>query len=195
MGEAIWSIISKLAEVFDKNYDTKKAIKIIFILVISGVIVITAYSYFSMDYRIATRIENLDKLSQIDIELIKSNPELHKEYKSILNDIGNRYFWENINLSKINIIGSGKANGMLKFVTGGSIWFLILLFTPFIYKSLKEFLIAFFLFIVMGCIFGYISYVMPTFIVPMVNYIGSPVLQLTIFIWLMYKGDKKKKKK
>lgn len=188
--DSIFKIIAKVAEIFDKSYDPKKARKIISLLVISLLFGGIVYSYVTYDSRIMRRIDNLEKLSKIDVESIKSNDLLYSEYKAILNDINHRYFWDKIDFSKIidNSIDI-KSN---KFISGASIWIFLMLLSPLIYKSLKEAFSGIIVFLLIGLIMGAIGIIIPTFIYPMINYIGYPAFQLAVFIFLLFKYNKKK---
>lgn len=62
------------------------------------------------------------------------------------------------------------------------------------FKKRSDKLIAFILLLIISGIIGWIFSIIPVIIVPMVNYIGVPILQIVVVIIIAVKSNKKKKK-
>ncbi|EIE03477.1 hypothetical protein [Leptospira licerasiae] len=156
----------------------------LFLLLIVGLFIfesISGYFYFN---RVENRVNSLKELASIDINRLKADPELDKLYKQTVIEL-KIYQIRSISSIPFEIQSSlfGDQNlwtQILKFITGGFLWFLILL-VPLFNEEEKNRIGGV---IVMGCIgiiFGFIGILIPS-ISPWVNYIGYPFAQLTIIL-------------
>lgn len=188
MDEVIKYILPKIT--------TKKVIFTIFTLII---IIVVLFPYIDTNFfyskRIQNRIEALEKISNIDATKIDNNPQLKKEYENILNEIeksNDKYattLWNE----------SSNTNKTEKLISGGLLFWIIAPFVLFsksnqekkkfvriIYNLLAVILVAAF-----GFLAGFVFSLIPTIINPWINYIGAPVVLLTLIGLLVYKVDKK----
>lgn len=175
-------LIPKLVEFLEKL-----TFKKIVIIVIIGSIIAFCFPlidyYFYFNIRTSSRIEVLDKLSKLNLEAIKENVILLDEYNSILEEIQEHNRGLSIDITSIINTQASKNTNLYKFLTGGFWAWLIVILSPFIYKKqIKDIIIAILVFGLSGALLGWISTIIPTFTRPIYNYVGFPILQLTIGI-------------
>ena len=90
---------------------------------------------------------------------------------------------------------TNKTLNLYKFLTGRFWGWLIIALSPLIYKKkIKDMFIAVLIFTLLGTFLGWVSMQIPTFINPLYNYIGFPVLQLAIGIVIGIMVSQKKRK-
>ena len=182
----------------------KKLLKfiVICIVVISFVnMVLWGYNKLNFTKNINNRVETLERLSTLDIETIKTRPELKKEYDRIIEKINVEYtpikvsYYEN-NIIKKNIkINTTKNDQIIKFISGGFWMFLLSLFSIKIFNGKNQVIGGFVFLILMGGIFGWISTLIPTFIKISINYIGVPIIEFLIILIIYFIFDPKNKNK
>lgn len=205
MGDAMGKIIEELVELFKRNYKRPKlwlsVAIILFIVVLLIPYIDSNFFYFS---RMEKRISVLDKVMSLDQDKINSNQAYIDEYQRILqemeqqsersiNSLMNKFIFQ---MNYITSMGNGEGNRAIKFFTGAFWSLLITVCIPFMntFKKRSDKLIAFILLLIMSGIIGWIFSIIPVIIVPMVNYIGVPILQIVVVIIIAVKSNKKKKK-
>jgi ABC-type sugar transport system permease subunit len=172
---------------------TLKRLVLIAILLILFIIVYpvidTNFLYFN---RIDNRIDVLTSLQNLDTEFVHSNKVIEEEFTNILSMISNQD--ESLFLDNGNIISRSTSDTMkvLKFISG-SIWiWLMILFSPFIFKEFKKTLQGILVLIICVLLLGGLGLLIPSFNLQLINYIGFPLLQLIILIGFVYKYSEKK---
>lgn len=190
-------LFAKIIEFFEKI--TIKKILVVFII---GSIITLCFPlidyYFYFNYRTTSRIEVLDKVTKLELDVIKENAILQEEYNSILSEIQEHGNGPTFDVSGVITTQSNKSSSLYKFLTGGFWCWLVIILTPFIYKKkLKDMIIAIIIFGLIGTILGWVSTRIPTFINPIYNYVGFPTAQIVIVIiiavWVNSKSKKNKK--
>jgi len=124
------------------------------------------------------RINIINELSQIDKTKLTQDSVLEKEYLLILKDI------ENQAEKSINTIINNSGSQLYKFISGGSLAWLIALFFPFMktFKSKGSKFAGFFLCLAIGGLLGLIAMLIPTIISPWVNYIGFNIMLIILLV-------------
>ena len=141
--------------------------------------------------RVNNRIDILTKMAEADLSKIEENPVLSKEYENLLTEIEKQ---TDGSIGSIFMKDKEPHVQLLKFVTGGSLIWIIAIGVLFSKKnSTGNRLISSVVFGIIGCIAGAISMVLPTVITPMVNYIGFPFLLAIIIVLLAAESMKQKK--
>lgn len=185
-------MLEKLFDLVKSNFKNPK-LYIFLLIILLTVLVLFPYidaNFFYYD-RINDRIDILTKVSEINIEEIQGNEILHKEYNCILEEIEKQ---SSGSVGSVFIKESNDTVNLIKFITGGSLMWLIALLCLFI-KGIKNWghrIFGVVLFAVIGCILGLAAKAIPTIANPMVNYIGFPVL-IIIVVALLATGGKSKK--
>lgn len=144
--------------------------------------------------RIKSRIDILQKITELDMDKINQDKNLTKEYESIvkeINDSDNNYINKVLNNNKNDhTIG--------KFISGGILWWLLGIIVLFFYnvfnkednkkgKNWGTRIAGFILCAIIGGLIGLICSIIPTIFNIWVNYIIIPVLVLVLMILLLYK--------
>lgn len=202
MGNVLGKIVDSILEVIKKNYKRPKlwiAIGIIFFLFVLLIPYIDSNVFYYS--RMEKRIAILEKVMALDKETIGSNQAYAEEYQSILNEIQQqREYSINSLMNKfINFINtfvgnkSEEGNKVVKFFTGAFLGIIVIVCIPFMntFGKRSEKVLAFIMLLIITLVLGWISSIIPTFINPMVNYIGVPLLQIVILIAILVKSNKK----
>lgn len=202
MGNAIGKIVDSLLEVVKKNYKRPKlwiVVGIIFFLFVLLIPYIDSNIFYYS--RMEKRIAILEQVMALDKETIDSNQAYADEYQSILNEIQQqREYSINSLMNRFinflnNFIGnrSGEGNKVVKFFTGALLGIIVIICIPFMntFAKRSDKVLAFIMLLIITLVFGWISSIIPTFIHPMVNYIGIPLLQIVILIAILVKSNKK----
>lgn len=186
-------IVEFIIEEVKKNLKNPKFYVCIILLLL---IVLFIFPYIDANFfyynRIEKRINILQKISKIDKKKISKNIILKKEYNSILSEISNqnqKTFNNIISFNKHETFNSK----LLKFISGSFLFVIIAIWIPFMntFKDNISKLAAFILLLILGAIAGYIGTRLPTFQNTYINYIGFPILQLTIVIIISTTNNKK----
>lgn len=191
-------IINKIIEIA-----TGKNAKV-FWAIILGVFVIflLLYPYIDANYlvynRISQRVEILDKITKLDVEVINSNSLLKQEYDSILKEIEASQDKSIINITSVN---DSKKDENIKFISGGFLFWSVSLFVLFAknkqamprMKKIMNNILSTVLCIGIGFLLAYIGKALPTFINVWVNMVVFPILQLVIIGLLVYGTSNKSK--
>ena len=202
MGNAIGKIVDSLLEVVKKNYKRPKlwiVVGIIFFLFVLLIPYIDSNIFYYS--RMEKRIAILEQVMALDKETIDSNQAYADEYQSILNEIQQqREYSINSLMNRFinflnNFIGnrSGEGNKVVKFFTGALLGIIVIICIPFMntFAKRSDKVLAFIMLLIITLVFGWISSIIPTFIHPMVNYIGIPLLQIVILIAILVKSNTK----
>lgn len=182
-------------KIFDLIKDNLKNPKLYISLLVVLLVTLVLLPYIDANFfyydRVDNRIDILSKVVDIDVEKIKDNEILHKEYTSILSEIEKQ---SSGSVGSIIVKESNKTVNTIKFITGGVILWLIAIMCIFIknFGSLGARVLGFVVFVVLGCLLGFAAKAIPTILNPWVNYIGVPLL-ITIVVALLCTGGKKNK--
>ncbi|RHX83555.1 hypothetical protein [Leptospira stimsonii] len=156
----------------------------LFLMCVAGLFIfesVSGYFYFN---RVENRVNNIKVLSSIDSNRINSDPELNKLYQQTITEL-QTYQIRSISSIPFEIQSSIFSDqdlwsNILKFITGASLWIIILMIALF--SEDQENRIAMVTFIAfIGALFGYIG-IQITSISPWVNYIGYPFGQLLVIL-------------
>lgn len=187
-------LLAKIIEFIEKI-----TLKRVLIIIALGSIIILCFPlidyYFYFNIRTISRIDVLDKISSLNLEVIKDNPILMSEYNHVLLEIQEHSKGFSFDVRGVINIQTNQSLDLYKFLSGGLWGWLIVALSPLIYKKkIKDMLIAIIIFALAGSFLGWVSMQMPTFINPIYNYIGFPVLQLIIGIIIGILVSQKKKR-
>lgn len=182
---------------FEKLFDEVKRnlrnpkLYIFILLLLVALLLLFPYIDANIFYynRVNSRIDILEQITQLDIEKIQENEILEQEYHRILEEISKQ---SNGSLGRIFITETDTTVNMIKFVSGGFL-FWILAIACFFIKNLETLGRRFFGFILIGgigCLFGLIAKSIPTIVNPVINYVGFPLLLLIIIALLVTSGTK-----
>lgn len=190
-------IINKIIEIA-----TGKNAKIFWAIILSVFVVfLLLYPYIDANYlvynRINQRVDILDKITKLDIEVINSNALLKEEYDSILKEIESAQDKSIINITSIN---DSKEDEKIKFISGGFLFWFVSVFVLFAkskqpvsrMKKIVNNMLSTLLCIGIGCLLAYIGKALPTFINVWVNAVAFPIIQLAIVGLLVYGTSNKK---
>ena len=180
------------AKLWDNLRNPKLYVFIIAVFIVA--LVLLPYIDANVFYykRVNNRIDILKKLEAIDAEELKNDEVLLREYNSILSEVEKQ---SDGSLGSVFRKETDKSVILFKFLTGGSLCWLIAIFCLFI-KGFKNFgnrILGFLVFTIHGGITGLLAKAIPTISNPVVNYIGFPVLLIAIIALLATSGNKKKK--
>lgn len=141
--------------------------------------------------RVNCRIDILNQMTQLDMEKIQENEILEQEYYRILEEVSKQ---TEGSLGSVFIKETDEAVNMIKFISGGSLFWIVAIACFFI-KDIKNWgnrLFGFAFIGGLGWIFGFIAKSIPTIINPILNYLGFPLLLLIIVALLVTSGSKQK---
>lgn len=203
MSDALGKIIEELVDVFKRNYKKPKLWVTLIVMFIVFVLLIpyidSNFFYFS---RMEKRISILERVMELDQELIESNQVYTNEYNSILMEIeqqNERSINSLMNkmltgIESFTAIGKAESNKTLKFVTGAFWSLIITMCIPFMntFKKRSDKVLAFIILLLVSALLGGAASIIPTIISPMVNYIGVPLIQIVILVCCLIKSNNKK---
>lgn len=167
------------------NVSSKKILALLmalFILVIAFPIIDSNFLYFS---RLDKRVDILNRVSELDYDAISSNDTLKEEYENIINEI--KKFDDNNLINTNNIFNERTLREVKiwKVLSGGIIFIVLIPFALFSKKDsckIKSNKVALLLVMaIIGCLVGFI---LPTFRVHEINYIGVPIFEFTILYFI-----------
>ena len=166
------------------------------IIIICIIIFVVIFPYIDANFffysRIEKRLDNLQKLQEINGLAIDESPDLKAEYQSVLGEITQAREKTIIDNSQTSI--SKESDYWIKFISGGFIFALVGIIGLF--KGKKGEKLTLFLFIknnlfififceIIAVILGYIFTMIPTIGSIWVNAILSPIIQLIIVYLFM----------
>jgi len=148
--------------------------------------------------RIKNRIEILDKITKLDMNVINQDQYLTQEYNNIVKEINES---DNNYINKV-LKRSKKDHTIGKFISGGILWWFLGVMVLFFFntfnkeKSIKgknwgTRIAGFAVCLIIGGFMGLICSIIPTIINAWVNYIGIPILVLILMSLLFYKTTSK----
>lgn len=185
-------MFEKIFDLIKNNFKNPK-LYVFLLVILLTVLVLFPYIDANFFYynRVNDRIDILTKVSEIDVEQIRENEILYKEYTSILNEIEKQSVGS---VGSVFIKEADNTVNLIKFITGGALVWLVALFCLFIkgFKNWGYRILGFVVFVGLGCVFGLLAKAIPTIANPMINFVGFPVL-LIIVIALLATGGKNKK--
>lgn len=174
----------------------KRKLGVIVIIVFASILILFPFIDTNFFYanRIKSRIDILQKITELDMEKINQDKNLTKEYESIVKEI-NESDSDYIN----KILNNNKNDHTIgKFISGGILWWLLGIIVLFFYnafnkednkkgKNLGTRIAGFILCAIIGGLIGLICSIIPTIFNIWVNYIIIPILVLVLMILLLYK--------
>lgn len=189
-------LIETIVGIFQKNIK-RPTLWLVVIVIISISTMALPYidHYFYFYDRTIKRVELLEQITTLDVEKINKDERLAKEYNLIIEDIQKQ--------GESNLLGLGAGTLFIpttrsiqtwKFISGASLLWVLALCVPFMntFKKKSDKIAAFFMMLIFGGITGWVSYIIPTFYAPMINYLSIPVLLIAILVIALIKSNKKK---
>jgi hypothetical protein len=170
------------------------AIGVVLMLVFLGVLGferVTGQFYFS---RLERKITLLNELKQLKDAGITQDPELNKIYQDTVNELESFSVKQSVSITPGGIDFSNPVT-IGKAIGGASFWLLVFVLgiSADIRKNKKITwtTIGMGIFILLiALLFAWIGAIIPTIISPWVNYIGFPIFQISLLIYLSVKSAK-----
>jgi hypothetical protein len=188
--------MDKIMEYLLPKLTTKKVIVTSMIIM---VLLFIFFPYIDTNFFYPKRIENrinvLENITKLDIEKIEKSKELSSEYRSILKEIGKSDSNYAFNLFKPQSDNDKQG----KFISG-AILFWVLIPMVFFIKSNQDKkkgqqiiykILAAIITIIFSGVAGFIASSIPTIINKWVNYIGFPLILISLLVFLAYKSNNK----
>lgn len=149
---------------------------------------------FFYSKRIKNRIEILDKITKLDMDVISQDQYLTQEYNSIVKEINES---DSNYINKL-LKGSKKDHTIGKIISGGALWWFLGFMVLFFYnifnkdknvkgKNWGTRIAGFVVCLIFGGLTGLICSIIPTIFNIWVNYIVIPILVLILMFLLLYK--------
>ncbi|MBS5778906.1 MAG: hypothetical protein KIC82_05620 [Acholeplasma sp.] len=174
----------------------KRKLGVIVIIVFASILILFPFIDTNFFYanRIKSRIDILQKITELDMDKINQDKNLTKEYESIVKEINES------DSNYINkVLNNNKNDHTIgKFISGGILWWLLGIIVLFFYnafnkednkkgKNWRTRIAGFILCAIIGGLIGLICSIIPTIFNIWVNYIIIPILVLVLMILLLYK--------
>ena len=174
----------------------KRKLGVIVIIVFASILILFPFIDTNFFYanRIKSRIDILQKITELDMDKINQDKNLTKEYESIVKEINES------DSNYINkVLNNNKNDHTIgKFISGGILWWLLGIIVLFFYnafnkednkkgKNWRTRIAGFILCAIIGGLIGLICSIIPTIFNIWVNYIIIPILVLILMILLLYK--------
>jgi hypothetical protein len=174
----------------------KRKLGVIVIIVFASILILFPFIDTNFFYanRIKSRIDILQKITELDMDKINQDKNLTKEYESIVKEINES------DSNYINkVLNNNKNDHTIgKFISGGILWWLLGIIVLFFYnafnkednkkgKNWETRIAGFILCAIIGGLIGLICSIIPTIFNIWVNYIIIPILVLVLMILLLYK--------
>lgn len=174
----------------------KRKLGVIVIIVFVSILILFPFIDTNFFYanRIKSRIDILQKITELDMDKINQDKNLTKEYESIVKEINES------DSNYINkVLNNNKNDHTIgKFISGGILWWLLGIIVLFFYnafnkednkkgKNWETRIAGFILCAIIGGLIGLICSIIPTIFNIWVNYIIIPILVLVLMILLLYK--------
>ena len=174
----------------------KRKLGVIVIIVFVSILILFPFIDTNFFYanRIKSRIDILQKITELDMDKINQDKNLTKEYESIVKEINES------DSNYINkVLNNNKNDHTIgKFISGGILWWLLGIIVLFFYNAFNKEdnkkgknwgtrIAGFILCAIIGGLIGIICSIIPTIFNIWVNYIIIPILVLVLMILLLYK--------
>ncbi len=174
----------------------KRKLGVIVIIVFVSILILFPFIDTNFFYanRIKSRIDILQKITELDMDKINQDKNLTKEYESIVKEINES------DSNYINkVLNNNKNDHTIgKFISGGILWCLLGIIVLFFYNAFNKEdnkkgknwgtrIAGFILCAIIGGLIGLICSIIPTIFNIWVNYIIIPILVLVLMILLLYK--------
>ena len=174
----------------------KRKLGVIVIIVFVSILILFPFIDTNFFYanRIKSRIDILQKITELDMDKINQDKNLTKEYESIVKEINES------DSNYINkVLNNNKNDHTIgKFISGGILWCLLGIIVLFFYNAFNKEdnkkgknwgtrMAGFILCAIIGGLIGLICSIIPTIFNIWVNYIIIPILVLVLMILLLYK--------
>ncbi len=174
----------------------KRKLGVIVIIVFASILILFPFIDTNFFYanRIKSRIDILQKITELDMDKINQDKNLTKEYECIVKEINES------DSNYINkVLNNNKNDHTIgKFISGGILWWLLGIIVLFFYnafnkednkkgKNWETRIAGFILCAIIGGLIGLICSIIPTIFNIWVNYIIIPILVLVLMILLLYK--------
>lgn len=174
----------------------KRKLGVIVIIVFVSILILFPFIDTNFFYanRIKSRIDILQKITELDMDKINQDKNLTKEYESIVKEINES------DSNYINkVLNNNKNDHTIgKFISGGILWWLLGIIVLFFYNAFNKEdnkkgknwgtrIAGFILCAIIGGLIGLICSIIPTIFNIWVNYIIIPILVLVLIILLLYK--------
>ena len=174
----------------------KRKLGVIVIIVFVSILILFPFIDTNFFYanRIKSRIDILQKITELDMDKINQDNNLTKEYESIVKEINES------DSNYINkVLNNNKNDHTIgKFISGGILWWLLGIIVLFFYNAFNKEdnkkgknwgtrIAGFILCAIIGGLIGLICSIIPTIFNIWVNYIIIPILVLVLMILLLYK--------
>lgn len=174
----------------------KRKLGVIVIIVFVSILILFPFIDTNFFYanRIKSRIDILQKITELDMDKINQDKNLTKEYESIVKEINES------DSNYINkVLNNNKNDHTIgKFISGGILWWLLGIIVLFFYNAFNKEdnkkgknwgtrIAGFILCAIIGGLIGLICSIIPTILNIGVNYIIIPILVLLLMILLLYK--------
>lgn len=174
----------------------KRKLGVIVIIVFVSILILFPFIDTNFFYanRIKSRIDILQKITELDMDKINQDKNLTKEYESIVKEINES------DSNYINkVLNNNKNDHTIgKFISGGILWWLLGIIVLFFYNAFNKEdnkkgknwgtrIAEFILCAIIGGLIGLICSIIPTIFNIWVNYIIIPILVLVLMILLLYK--------
>ncbi len=174
----------------------KRKLGVIVIIVFVSILILFPFIDTNFFYanRIKSRIDILQKITELDMDKINQDKNLTKEYESIVKEINES------DSNYINkVLNNNKNDHTIgKFISGGILWWLLGIIVLFFYNAFNKEdnkkgknwgtrIAGFILCAIIGGLIGLICSIIPTILNIWVNYIIIPILVLVLMILLLYK--------
>lgn len=174
----------------------KRKLGVIVIIVFVSILILFPFIDTNFFYanRIKSRIDILQKITELDMDKINQDKNLTKEYESIVKEINES------DSNYINkVLNNNKNDHTIgKFISGGILWWLLGIIVLFFYNAFNKEdnkkgknwgtrIAGFILCAIIGGLIGLICSIIPTIFNIWVNYIIIPIWVLVLMILLLYK--------
>lgn len=174
----------------------KRKLGVIVIIVFVSILILFPFIDTNFFYanRIKSRIDILQKITELDMDKINQDKNLTKEYESIVKEINES------DSNYINkVLNNNKNDHTIgKFISGGILWWILGIIVLFFYNAFNKEdnkkgknwgtrIAGFILCVIIGGLIGLICSIIPTIFNIWVNYIIIPILVLVLMILLLYK--------
>ena len=174
----------------------KRKLGVIVIIVFVSILILFPFIDTNFFYanRIKSRIDILQKITELDMDKINQDKNLTKEYESIVKEINES------DSNYINkVLNNDKNDHTIgRFISGGILWWLLGIIVLFFYNAFNKEdnkkgknwgtrIAGFILCAIIGGLIGLICSIIPTIFNIWVNYIIIPILVLVLMILLLYK--------
>lgn len=189
-------LVEAIVEIFQRNIKRPTLWLVVIVIISLSAMALPYIDHYIFFYdRTTKRVELLQQITSLDVEKINKDERLAKEYNLIIEDIQKQ--------GKANLLGLDAGTLFIpttrpiqfwKFISGASLLWVLALFVPFMntFKKKSDKIAALFIVLIFGCITGWISYIIPTFYAPIINYLSIPVLLIAILVIALIKSNKKK---